>query len=118
VLWTSIKEVSNIRVRFFEETFSYPGGKWRHQVSPASSRPLRRAAEVLCELKTGVEASPKRRLSDVWKNAPNVVAHEHRFTRLRLFVKACLNPLVILLLVLAIISFATARAHPTASPAC
>ena len=40
---------------------------------------------------------------------PHVVAHEHRFTRLRLFVRACLNPLVILLMVLAIISFATAE---------
>jgi len=76
-------------------------------------------AEVLCELKTGVEGlteeEAQRRLEEC---GPNVVAHEHRFTRLRLFVKACLNPLVILLLVLAIISFATARAHPTASPAC
>jgi P-type Mg2+ transporter len=40
---------------------------------------------------------------------PNVVAHDERFTRLRLFFHACLNPLVILLSVLAVISFATAE---------
>jgi Mg2+-importing ATPase len=40
---------------------------------------------------------------------PNVVARDERFTRLRLFIRACLNPLVILLSVLAIISFATAE---------
>jgi len=39
----------------------------------------------------------------------NVVTHEMRFPRLKLFIKACVNPLVILLLVLAIISFATAE---------
>jgi P-type Mg2+ transporter len=40
---------------------------------------------------------------------PNVVAHDERFTWLRLLVRASLNPLVILLSVLAIISFATAK---------
>ncbi|MBV8359161.1 MAG: magnesium-translocating P-type ATPase, partial [Deltaproteobacteria bacterium] len=40
---------------------------------------------------------------------PNVVARDERFTWLRLFVRACINPLVILLSVLAIISFATAE---------
>jgi P-type Mg2+ transporter len=40
---------------------------------------------------------------------PNVVAREERFTWLKLFIRACLNPLVILLSVLAIISFATAE---------
>jgi Mg2+-importing ATPase len=40
---------------------------------------------------------------------PNVVARDERFTWLRLFIRACLNPLVILLSVLAIISFATAE---------
>lgn len=81
------------------------------QVSPrlvrAASVP---AVEVLSELKTGAEGlteeEAQRRHEEY---GPNVVAHEHRFTRLRLFVKACLNPLVILLLVLAIIEFATAE---------
>jgi P-type Mg2+ transporter len=40
---------------------------------------------------------------------PNVVARDERFTQLRLFIRACFNPLVILLSVLAIISFATAE---------
>jgi Mg2+-importing ATPase len=40
---------------------------------------------------------------------PNVVARDERFTWLKLFIRACLNPLVILLSVLAIISFATAE---------
>jgi Mg2+-importing ATPase len=40
---------------------------------------------------------------------PNVVARDERFTWLRLFMRACLNPLVILLSLLAIISFATAQ---------
>jgi Mg2+-importing ATPase len=40
---------------------------------------------------------------------PNVVARDQRFTWLRLFIRACLNPLVILLSLLAIISFATAE---------
>ena len=40
---------------------------------------------------------------------PNVVASDERFTWLRLLIRASLNPLVILLSVLAIISFATAE---------
>ena len=67
-------------------------------------------AEVFSELKTGAEGlteeEAQRRHEEY---GPNVVAHEHRFTRVRLFVKACLNPLVILLLVLTIIEFATAE---------
>jgi Mg2+-importing ATPase len=67
-------------------------------------------AEVFCELKTGAagltQEEAQRRHEEY---GPNVVAHEHHFTRLRLFVKACLNPLVILLSVLAIIEFATAE---------
>ncbi len=43
------------------------------------------------------------------KYGSNVVANDERFTRLKLFVMACLNPLVILLAVLATISFATAE---------
>ena len=81
------------------------------QVSPrlvrAASVP---AVEVLAELKSGKEGltedEAQRRLEE---HGPNVVAQERRFTRLRLFVKACLNPLVILLLILAIIEFATAE---------
>jgi Mg2+-importing ATPase len=81
------------------------------QVSPrlirAASVP---AAAVLSELKSGAEGltedEAERRLEEY---GPNVVAQEHRFTRLKLFIKACLNPLVILLSVLAIVSFATAE---------
>jgi len=39
---------------------------------------------------------------------PNVVAHEQQHRRLKLFLKACVNPLVILLLVLASLTFWTA----------
>jgi P-type Mg2+ transporter len=67
-------------------------------------------AEVFAELKTGEsglsEAEAQRRLSEY---GPNAVGDEHRFTRLKLFIKACLNPLVILLSVLATITFATAQ---------
>jgi len=80
----------------------------------ASPRFVRAASlpvtQVFSELKTGAEGlaedEAERRLEEY---GPNVIAQEHRFTRLRLFIKACLNPLVILLSVLAIISFATAE---------
>ncbi len=66
--------------------------------------------EVPAELKTSADGlsdeEAQRRLEEF---GPNVVTHEARFTRLKLFVRACLNPLVILLSVLAIISFATAQ---------
>ena len=41
------------------------------------------------------------------KHGPNTVTEEARHTRLRLFVHACLNPLVILLLVLATVAYLT-----------
>jgi P-type Mg2+ transporter len=67
-------------------------------------------ASVLAELQTSEnglsEAEAERRLDEY---GPNAVAGEQRFTRLKLFVKACLNPLVILLSVLATITFATAQ---------
>ena len=80
----------------------------------ASPRLVRAATlpttQVFSELKTGAEGltedEAERRLEEY---GPNAVAHEHRFTRLRLFIKACLNPLVVLLSVLAMISFATAE---------
>ena len=79
-----------------------------------SSRLIRMASlpphEVLAELKTSADGladeEAQRRLEEF---GPNVVTHEDRFTRLKLFVRACLNPLVILLSVLAIVSFATAE---------
>jgi P-type Mg2+ transporter len=52
------------------------------------------------------EAEAQQRLETF---GPNVVARDERFTRLRMLINACLNPLVILLSVLAIISFATAE---------
>ena len=66
--------------------------------------------ELVAELRSRVEGlteeEAQQRLTEC---GPNVVVQEQRFTRLRLFLKACVNPLVILLLVLAIISFATAE---------
>jgi Mg2+-importing ATPase len=81
------------------------------QVSPrltkSASEPQ---AESLAEMNTSAaglsEAEAQRRLEEF---GPNVVAHEQRYVRLKLFIKACLNPLVILLLVLATITFATAQ---------
>jgi len=65
---------------------------------------------VLSECETQIdgltEEEAQRRLEIL---GPNVVARDERFTWLRLFARACLNPLVILLSVLAIISFATAE---------
>src|SRR5919201_702557 len=41
------------------------------------------------------------------QHGPNVVASDSRHTRLRLLLRACLNPLVLLLAVLAVVSLAT-----------
>src|SRR2546428_6271068 len=50
------------------------------------------------------EEEAARRLD---RYGPNVVASDERHTRLRLLLRACLNPLVLLLAVLAIVSLAT-----------
>jgi len=50
------------------------------------------------------EEEAARRLA---RYGPNVVASDERHTRLRLLLRACLNPLVLLLAVLAIVSLAT-----------
>ncbi len=81
------------------------------EVSPRLTRAASALpAEVLSEFETRAEGltedEAQARLDEF---GPNVVADEARFTRLRLLVKACLNPLVILLSVLATISFATAQ---------
>src|SRR5438445_10970122 len=57
------------------------------------------------------EEEAARRLA---RYGPNVVASDERHTRLRLLLRACLNPLVLLLAVLAIVSLATGdvRAGP------
>jgi Mg2+-importing ATPase len=66
--------------------------------------------DAFAELKTeetGLsEAEARRRLDEY---GPNAVGGEQRFSRLKLFFKACVNPLVILLSVLATITFATAQ---------
>jgi Mg2+-importing ATPase len=48
------------------------------------------------------------------RHGPNVVASDERHTRLRLFLRACVNPLVLLLAVLAIVSFVTGDARAAA----
>ncbi len=50
------------------------------------------------------EEEAARRLE---RYGPNVVASDERHTRLRLLLRACLNPLVLLLAVLAVVSLAT-----------
>jgi len=68
------------------------------------------AEQVLSELQSGPNGlSEEEAIHRIQVFGPNVVAPEHRFTRLRLLMRACLNPLVILLVVLAAISFATAE---------
>jgi P-type Mg2+ transporter len=89
-------------------------GRRAHDLVQVSPRLTRMASlppdEVLAEVKTShdglSEEEAQRRFEEF---GPNVVAEEARFTRLKLFIRACLNPLVILLSVLAIISFATAQ---------
>jgi P-type Mg2+ transporter len=81
------------------------------QVSPELTRlAAAKQEDVFAELKTGenglTEAEAQRRLDEY---GPNAVGGEQHFTRLKLFIKACLNPLVILLSVLAAITFATAQ---------
>jgi Mg2+-importing ATPase len=84
------------------------GGRGRAPIRVAPE--LLKAAEsepavVLKELETSAagltEAQAARRLAEY---GPNVVARETRFVALRLFFRAVLNPLVILLLVLAAVS--------------
>jgi Mg2+-importing ATPase len=81
------------------------------EVSPKLIRAASVAAsDVLSELGSGAEGLSEEAAQRRWgEYGPNVVAHEQRFTLLKLFIKACLNPLVILLSVLATISFATAE---------
>src|SRR6516164_2100257 len=83
----------------------------RIQVSPKLTRSASlEPRAVLLELETTLEGLSEeeaaKRLDEV---GPNIVAQEERFTQLRILLHACLNPLVILLSVLAIISFATAE---------
>lgn len=79
----------------------------------AVSSRLSEAAQQMPEIVLGVvatqlagltEEEAAARLADV---GPNVVAEEHKNTKLKLFGKACANPLVILLLLLATVSFLT-----------
>ena len=79
------------------------------QVSPLLAEVARcDAQEVFRRLETGdkglSEEEAARRLE---QHGPNVVAKEQRFRRLRLLGQACANPLVILLLVLAALSWWT-----------
>ncbi len=81
------------------------------EFSPKLARTASLAADqALAELQSGPdglsEEEAKHRI-DIF--GPNVVTRERRFTRLTLLLRACLNPLVILLVVLAVISFATAE---------
>jgi Mg2+-importing ATPase len=83
----------------------------RIQVSPKLTQSASlQVGEVLAELGTSLnglsQEEAARRLEEF---GPNVVARDERFTLVRLLLHACLNPLVLLLSVLAIISFATAE---------
>jgi P-type Mg2+ transporter len=83
------------------------------QVTPRLTRiAAAEPSDVFAELRTGEKglsgAEAQRRLIEC---GPNEVGGEQRFTRLRLLIKACVNPLVILLSVLATITFATAQSR-------
>ncbi len=81
------------------------------EFSPKLSKTASLSAEqALAELEskiTGLSEEEAAQRLEVY--GPNIVADEQRFTRLKLLLRACLNPLVILLTVLAVISFATAE---------
>src|SRR5262249_30054398 len=66
------------------------------------------AEEVLRKLQTSNQGlsqeEAERRLAEY---GPNLVTQEHRYGRIRLLGKALINPLVILLLILATLSFLT-----------
>ena len=75
------------------------------------------APEVLRRLGTGEqglsEEEAARRLEE---HGPNVVAKEQRFRQLRIFAQACANPLVILLLVLAAVTYWSDPDHDPGGP--
>ena len=81
------------------------------QVSPRIVQLAAMAPElVLSQLEVAAEGlSEEEAQARLEKYGSNVVANDERFTRLKLFVMACLNPLVILLAVLATVSFVTAE---------
>ncbi len=77
------------------------------QASPLVFEVAQKApAEVLGKLKTDENGlNPEEAQERLEKYGPNVIAQEQRLGRLRLLGHACMNPLVILLLVLAAVSF-------------
>ena len=81
------------------------------QVSPQIVQLAAVAPELaLSQLEVAAEGlSEEEAQARLEKYGSNVVANDERFTRLKLFVMACLNPLVILLAVLATVSFVTAE---------
>jgi Mg2+-importing ATPase len=84
-----------------------PAAKIR--VSPALLRASEtESPDVLRELETTVEGlSEEEAAARLRRYGPNVVGQEGKHTLLQLFVRAVVNPLVILLLVLAAVSFLT-----------
>ncbi len=73
------------------------------QLLEAAHKPGTDTLNELATSTNGLSAEEvERRLEE---HGPNVVAQEQRFTRLRLLGKAMVNPLVILLLVLAALSY-------------
>jgi Mg2+-importing ATPase len=88
------------------------------QVSPLLEEVARcDAQEVFRRLETGdkglTEDEAARRLQ---QHGPNVVAKEQRYRRLKLLGQACANPLVILLLVLAVVTWWSDDQHDLGGP--
>jgi Mg2+-importing ATPase len=82
----------------------------RIEVSPeviaAASKPIDQTLATLGSSITGLtQEEAEERLQ---KFGPNIVSHDRRFVKLKLFLKAIINPLVILLGVLAAFTFVTA----------
>ena len=75
------------------------------------------ASQVFQRMGTGEkglgEEEAARRLEE---HGPNIVAKEQRFRRLKLLGHACANPLVILLLVLAVVTYVSDKDHDPGGP--
>ena len=76
------------------------------------------AQEVFRRLETGDKGlSEEEAAARLEQHGPNVVAKEERFRRTKILAHACANPLVILLLVLAFVTYFSDEAHDIGGPA-
>ena len=88
------------------------------QVSPLLAEVARcHAQDVFRRLETGDKGlSAEEAARRLEQHGPNVVAKEQRYRRLKLLAQACANPLVILLLVLAVVTWWSDPDHDLGGP--